>query len=223
MTENIFIPNCITPELAEEIGWHIGDGSMNFYKNKGKLKGIYKLRGHIKDDKEHYLIRIKPVFKILYNFDLNLREMPSTRVFGFQLWSNKLVNFKVKLGLPLGKKFKIVIPPSFLENKELKIAVVRGLFDTDGGIQLAKRYGKLYPIIYIDTISYELNLQLLEIFKEIGLRATSYPILDSRGNRQNLYKINIRGNEMFDKFMEIIKPANPKHNSKYSRFKESFK
>ncbi|MFH1503480.1 MAG: hypothetical protein ABIE36_02390 [Candidatus Diapherotrites archaeon] len=45
------IPSKISEELAEEIGWHIGDGSMNFYKNRGKLKGFYQLRGHIKDDK----------------------------------------------------------------------------------------------------------------------------------------------------------------------------
>lgn len=221
--ENISLPLEITPKLAEEVGWHIGDGSMNFYKNHGKLKGLYQLRGHIEDDKEHYLIRIKPIFKLLYNIDLNLREMSSTRVFGFQIWSNKLVNFKTKLGLPLGKKLSVSIPETFLKDDRLKIAVIRGIFDTDGGIQLAKKYNKLYPIVYIDTISYELNLQLLEIFKQIGLRATSYGRLDPRGNRQKIYKIMIRGNEMFDKFMNIIKPKNPKHINKYFKFKESFK
>jgi len=30
------IPSKISCELAEETGWHIGDGSMNFYKNKEK-------------------------------------------------------------------------------------------------------------------------------------------------------------------------------------------
>ena len=44
----------VTEELAEETGLHIGDGSMNFYKNKGELKGLYQLRGHMTDDKEHY-------------------------------------------------------------------------------------------------------------------------------------------------------------------------
>jgi len=38
----MIIPKKITPELAEETGWHIGDGSMNYYNNKGKLKGIYQ-------------------------------------------------------------------------------------------------------------------------------------------------------------------------------------
>lgn len=223
MTENISIPSCINEELAEEVGWHIGDGSMNFYNNKGYKKGIYQLRGHIEDDKEHYLIRIKPIFKQLYNIDISLREMPSTRVFGFQIWSNKLIDFKVRLGLPLGKKLSVSIPEIFLENDELKIAIIRGIFDTDGGIQLAKKYNKLYPIVYINTISYELNLQILKIFKEIGLRATSYSYLDTRGNRQRLYRIMIRGDEMFDKFMDIVKPANPKHIRKYIKYKESFK
>ena len=77
------IPKSITPALAEETGWHIGDGSMNYYKNRGKLKGLYQLRGHIGDDRVHYIERIKPVFKQLYNLDVSLREMPSTRVFGF--------------------------------------------------------------------------------------------------------------------------------------------
>ena len=45
------IPDDISLELAEEVGWHIGDGSMNFYKNRGKVKGLYQLRGHIEDDK----------------------------------------------------------------------------------------------------------------------------------------------------------------------------
>ena len=44
------VPTEITEELAEETGWHIGDGSMNFYCNQGKLKGLYSLRGHIVDD-----------------------------------------------------------------------------------------------------------------------------------------------------------------------------
>ena len=33
----INIPLSITPELAEETGWHIGDGSMNIYNHKDGL------------------------------------------------------------------------------------------------------------------------------------------------------------------------------------------
>lgn len=226
MVKNILIPTSITPELAEETGWHIGDGSMNFYNRdgNGKLKGIYQLRGHIEDDREHYIIRIKPIFKQLYGIDISLREMPSTRVFGFQIWNDDLVKFKEKLGLPLGKKFDVVIPEAFLTDDELKISVVRGIFDTDGCVYLEKKNNKLYPRMQITTISEKLALQLYEILNSLNIRTTIHKDKsERRGNRMQAYLISARGTEMFDKFMETIKPANPKHIKKYNLFKESFK
>src|SRR3989344_2795029 len=132
----IILPKNITEDLAEETGWHIGDGSMNFYNNRGKTKGLYQLRGHIEDDKDHYEKRVKPLFEKLFGVKLNIREMPSTRVVGFQLWNTDLVSFKEKIGLSLGPKHNIEIPKIFLSNTNLKKAVIRGIFDTDGGIYL---------------------------------------------------------------------------------------
>ena len=209
----------ICPELAEETGWHIGDRSMNFYKQSGKLRGIYQLRGHMEDDKEHYLLRIKPLFKQLYDLDISLREMPSTRVFGFQIWNDELINFKKKLGLPLGKKWDVYIPSAFLEDKELLVAVIRGIFDTDGSINLEKKNNKLYPRVYITTICPTLANQLLEIFNKLGIRATKYSQLANKEfNRQREYRVTIKGEEMLIKFVEVIKPQNPKHQLKYQKF-----
>ena len=219
--ENISIPTSINEELAEETGWHIGDGSMNIYNNKGYQKGIYQLRGHIEDDKEHYIKRIKPIFKLLYGVDISLRDMPSTRVFGFQIWSNKLMEFKKGLGLPLGKKLDIEIPQTFLDNNQLKAAVIRGIFDTDGCVYLQPKYGKLYPRLEIATISQKLGEQMKVILEDLGFRVTLYPYMLREWRK--IYKINIRGIKMFHKFMEIIKPANQKHINKYLFLKESFK
>ena len=218
----IELPSYITPELAEETGWHIGDGSMNIYAHKdGKQRGFYQLRGHIEDDVEHYESRIKPLFKKLYDLDISLRKMPKTRVFGFQLWNCDLVKFKQKLGLPLGKKFDIFIPEIFLEDDELKKAVIRGIFDTDGGIYLDPNRN-FYPKLYIGTISEGLADQLLKLFTYFGLRATKCMEVSKRiDNRQQFYIVSIRGEEMFHKFMKIISPANPKHMQKYVNFRES--
>jgi len=208
----------ITSDLAEEVGWHIGDGSMNIYNKKG----FYQLRGHIEDDKEHYITRIKPLFEKLYKIKINLREMPSTRVFGFQIWNNEIIKNKQNLGLPLGKKFDIKIPKIFLEKNNLKKSVLRGIFDTDGGIFLEKKNHKLYPRLGITTISESLSKQLLENFKRLGLRATVYSQLyNQKFNRQRSYIITIRGVEMFHKFMKLINPKNPKHQRKYSHFLNS--
>lgn len=214
----------ISEELGEEVGWHIGDGSMNFYNQDGKLKGFYQLRGHIEDDRQHYIERIKPIFKYLYDLDISLREMLSTRVFGFQIWNNDLIKFKQDLGLPLGKKFDIEIPKIFLENIKLKSAVIRGIFDTDGGVYLSNKNNKLYPRLGISTICPTLANQLFILFNELGLRATKYSELKNKEfNRKREYKITIRGEEMLHKFMKIINPMNPKHRAKYKKFLDSKK
>jgi DNA-binding transcriptional regulator WhiA len=216
------IPGNISTKLAEEVGWHIGDGSMNFYKNRGKLKGFYQLRGHIKDDREHYEIRIKPLFEKLFNIKLKIREMPSTRVIGFQIWSDDLINFKKKLQLPLGSKYRITIPNIFLSKEDLKKSVIRGIFDTDGGIYLERKNRKLYPRLYITTISFKLSEQLLKLFDELGFRVTRYSQLyNKKFNRKRSYIITIRGVEGFQRFMRLISPKNPKHINKYHLFLKS--
>lgn len=216
------LPLITSPELAEEIGWHIGDGSMNFYKNRGKLRGFYQLRGHIEDDKEHYEKRIKYLFKKLFDIEIRIRDMPSTRVVGFQIWNDNLIEFKKKFGLPLGKKYEIAIPKEFLVNINLKKAVIKGLFDTDGGIYLERKNKKLYPRMYITTISFKLSEQLLKLFRNMGLRATRHSQLyNQKFNRKRSYIITIRGVEMFHKFMKEINPQNPKHQEKYQIFLDS--
>lgn len=220
----IMFPDKTDVKLAEETGWHIGDGSMNFYKQNGKDRGIYQLRGHIDDDRLHYVSRIKPLFKELYNIDISLREMPSTRVFGFQLWNDELVRFKQKLGLCLGPKVNIEIPSIFLIDDDLKAAVIRGIFDTDGCVYLERKNGKFYPRLEIRTISLILANQLKQAYLDLKLRATSYQDrMKLIGNKKISYCVTIRGVEMFHKFMQIISPMNSKHIAKYKRFTQSFK
>ena len=150
--------------------------------------------------------------------------MPKTRVFGFQIWNDELVKFKQGLGLPLGKKFNITIPKLFLTNEKLKIAIIRGIFDTDGCVYLEPKNNKLYPRMHIATISQKLGDDLLKILTDLGFRTTKYSQLSNKDfNRQRTYIISVRGTEMFEKFIKIIKPANPKHIRKYLSFKESFK
>ena len=68
------VPSKISDELAEEVGWHIGDGSMNFYNLGNKKRGFYQLRGHIEDDEKHYLERIKPLFENLFKIKLKNKK-----------------------------------------------------------------------------------------------------------------------------------------------------
>lgn len=116
----------------------------------------------------------------------------------------------------------IEIPKLFLGKKELIIAVIRGIFDTDGGIYLENKNKKLYPRMIITTISEKLANQLKNNLNSLDLRTTLYSQLKNKKyNRKREYILNIRGEEMFHKFMKIIKPNNPKNINKYRIFLNS--
>jgi hypothetical protein len=211
----ITLPKKWSAELAEESGWHIGDGSMNFYNGRG----LYQLRGHIQDDREHYIKRIKPLFKKTYDLDISLRNMPSTGVFGFQLWNNDLVNFKhKKLLMPIGKKLDYAIPKKFKENFQLKTSFLRGLFDTDGCIYIEKKRGKPYPRADIKISCEKVSKDVLEMCLSLGIRTTRYVWKRKEKNWRTIYEITIRGTTMVNKWMEIVQPANSKHVNKWRDF-----
>ena len=217
LDKGIFLPQEMTTDLAEEIGLHLGDGSMNFYSNKG----LFQLRGHINDDKKHYLSRIRPLYKKLYNLDVNLREMPSSGVVGFQVWSDAMVSFKKKvLNLPLGPKNEIGIP-SLINNNELFFSFMKGLFDTDGSLHIENKRGKPYPRIDIKTTSRRLCLQIHRLLNEKGIRATYYKYKRKEKNWKDLYSIIVRGFVPIRKWFEHIGSNNPKHIEKFKTLEKN--
>ena len=201
-------------DLAEEIGLHLGDGSMNYYNGKG----LYQLRGHITDDKSHYIIRIKPLYKSLFNIDIRLRDMHSTGVHGFQIWSNALVDYKHNfLGLPLGPKHDFLVPNTITNNDEFSKSFLRGFFDTDGCLYLENRRGNLYPRIEMVSISERFIKQLKEIIFRLGFRVTYEKRDNLPRHKFAIHKLSIRGKTMTRKWFFEIKSNNPKHVNKFRK------
>jgi hypothetical protein len=210
----ISFPDKMTEDLAEETGLHLGDGSMNFYHGKGS----YQLRGHLIDDKPHYLFRIKPLYKKLFNIDVSLRDMPSAGVHGFQIWSNELVDFKSRvIGLPLGPKHDFLIPSVIVENDLFSRSFLRGYFDTDGCLYLENKRGKLYPRIEMVSICEEFIIQLKNILLRLGFRVTYEKRIFLTRHNFPVHKLCIRGTEMTKKWFSEIRPNNPKHINKFKK------
>jgi len=209
-------PNKINNLLAEEIGLHIGDGSMNYYKNRG----LYQLRGHIVDDKLHYQERIKVLYKEIFDINIKLRDMKSSGVFGFQIWSDELIDFKSKfLGLPLGKKTDFLIPNKIVVSEELSKKFLRGYFDTDGCLYIENKRGKPYPRVEFATISPKFAKQLQKVLQKLGFKYSIFVENRVKYGWKNLSKIRICGFKMTQKWFEEISPKNPKHVAKYRRLK----
>lgn len=208
------IPKVMTPKLAEEIGIHLGDGSMNIY---GKSH-LYSLEGHYNDDKKYYQNYVAPLIKQLYNLEVRLRERKSAGVYGFQIGSKGLVHFKKRLGLPLGSKKNIEIPSLIINSdKTIISSFIRGFFDTDGGIYLERKNKKLYPRIQITNYSDKIMIQLKEILENVF----EFNLCFYRDTNTKTYRLIIRGENNFDKWMELIGMNNPKNILKYKKWKDA--
>ena len=194
LKKKIIFPKKITPELAEEVGVHLGDGCLSKNRNYFSVKTNKK--------EEDYMSYLFSLYKKLYNLDLKLMRLPS--VVGFEVYSKGLCEFKNKvLGLPFGEKIhKIEVPQKILDtkNKEIYYAVIKGLFDTDGCICIVKRNNKDYPIISLGIKSEKLILQVSEMLKKLGY----LPF-------HNKQYIALNGIVMFKKWVKEIGSNNSKN------------
>ncbi|MFH1311168.1 MAG: LAGLIDADG family homing endonuclease [Nanoarchaeota archaeon] len=192
--KNIKLPFEMSSELAEEIGIHLGDGCLSFNRKYFSVKTNKK--------EENYMINfLFPLYKKLYNLDLKLMKLPS--VVGFEICSQTLFDFKNKvLGIPYGNKVeKIEVPKVITEsqNKEIYRAFIRGLFDTDGCVNIIKSK-KNYPVITFTIKSKKLISQTKEMLIRLGF-------IPYAGK----WRIDINGKFMLNKWLEEIGSNNPKN------------
>ena len=85
----------------------------------------------------------------------------------------------------------------------------------DGCIYLEKKNNQLYPRVKICTVSKILAEQINDILLKSGFRSTHYVEITRNPNWNNLHVISVMGDIMFKKWMNLIKPANPKHIAKF--------
>jgi intein/homing endonuclease len=201
--KNIQLPNLITPQLAEEIGMHLGDGFLSAKKND------YRLKGHMKDERYYYLDYIRYIYKFLYNIDLKLKDYENT--IGFELYSKALWEFKVKvLGIVPGRKNNISMPDILkVNNKQILTSFIRGFMDTDGSISFVKNG---YLCISAGQKSHQILKDIAEVLKMLGFSPRLY--------RYEPYSVLvINGFLQFKHYEETIGWSSPKHLKKIQQWK----
>lgn len=190
--------NANSPELAEFIGILIGDGFLGVY---GRNKMI-QITGNKINDRVYYKKFLIPLIKNLFNINPNFYERKDC--IRLTIYSKILLNSINKLfNFPIGKKGEISIPFNLIKTNKCKIALIRGLFDTDGTIYLER---KKYPIISITTTSKILSSQIFTLFNDFGFGAY---LCKSKTKKKVAYKINIFGKEKVLKWKNLIGSSNP--------------
>lgn len=224
---NIKLPNEINEELAYLCGILAGDGHIS--KDYGeKCRNDISCGGNPKDEKEFYDITIKKLLKDISNIDIIPHSLGNT--YGFRFGSKAIVSFLTRvIGLPSGKKYdSLKIPELFLQDKNLLLSFVRGLFDTDFGFCLCKKYRikPYYPQICFDSKSENFTKGIWQTLKYLGIEFNGkvYRVYDKDERTKDSYTITYRfdlyGHKYFINVLKVIGLRHPKHIKKFEEWKK---
>ncbi|MFH0979023.1 MAG: hypothetical protein V1837_07030 [Candidatus Woesearchaeota archaeon] len=218
------MPVELSRELAYFCGFIAGDGSV--YTRLTKHDYIIKCVGDPKSEQHFYDYVIEPMVKRLFNIDLKVGVQDSGETYGFVVYSKGLLEYLTRvIGLPCGKKYdKLRIPSIFKGEKELTIAFLRGLADTDFylGLKRGSMKKPLYPIIVGSSKSFEFMHEVAQELEHLGFKVTKYFHLKQPDKRFVkgyfiINRIELCGHMNYELWMKVIGFLNKRHLDKACR------
>jgi hypothetical protein len=215
--------------IAEICGAVMGDGWI-----EERERGFF-IAGDSIEDREYYDQHFLNLINKVLGINTKTKNFPYWRVYGISLYKKKLIEELLSFGLAKGKKTKSAYVPEWIlnSNRKIKNSFIRGLFDTDGCVFCQKDYTKYanefnskYHTkirIRIGCISSKLINQVSELCENQGFRVTKRIL--KRGfsyhrNRSDTHILEINELNSVDNWFNKLKPANPKHTTKYQIWKK---
>lgn len=125
--KEVLLPS-LNEKLAELIGIHLGDGTLTKYFLKISQDPRYDLP---------YVLYIKALIEDLFGASPAIREEKDRNLIYVQLFSKTACEYlHDEWNLPYGDKVKgkAAIPDAIMKNRNMAIACLRGLMDTDGSV-----------------------------------------------------------------------------------------
>lgn len=207
----------LTPELAEFIGMHIGDGTL--YKTNSKSL-VWEQRGDLKE-KNYYNQHVFPLLNMLFGLEKKpkFRSGGKNGCYGIQTCNKKLINALIEFGIKPGKKLGIRVPEEIMNaTNPIKKAFLRGYFDTDGCMRLERVNKKTiadYPKIEFSSISASLRDDVCLLLEQINIKSNKWNINKESGNPE--FKTCIPGKNRVFSWINQISSNNPKHLKEFSK------
>lgn len=201
----------ITPEIAELLGAHVGDGTL--YKTKWSV--VWELRGAL-SEKDYYVTNICPLIKKIFGFEIKskFRNDGCKGVWGVQTSKKNIIQLFLEYGFVPGTKTYGVSVPKFIFDSEIEIkrSFVRGLFDTDGCLRFDKINSNrdyTYPRIEFCFASLKLRDSLKKLLDDLEFKPFIW------NNTSKSFSLCLAGKNKLKRWINEIKPKNPKHLNKY--------
>jgi hypothetical protein len=196
----------LSPEVAEVVGLHLGDGCMVRYHSKNEWMSMVGFTGNIAEF-SYYENFVKPTIESFFGVKgrLYLREEDHTT--RFVIYSKDLVQHLIALGLPLGKKHDASIPPLIIE-QGLTVPCIRGFYHAEGSIY--HRYSKAYEghaRIYDNLLTLQIRTKLKTLMNQISEELSRLQIGCNRLTaKDDVYTLRITKQSEIAKFFATIQP-----------------
>jgi len=211
------LPIKLTPDLAELIGIHVGDGNMYIYdRTKNNMRWVtYSISyfGNLKTDKIYFEKYLIPLIYKLFRIKSKILISKRDNTCILRIYSKGIVLFLKKFGIMPGKKVG-GIPRIIKINKELLSHFLRGLGDTDFSISLKNKNGNLYPVIAMACANPILTGDVSEALSMYGINNYLALNVKRRDKRfpGKIYRTNfveINGKKNLEKWINVIGFSNP--------------
>ncbi|MBI2547621.1 MAG: hypothetical protein HYW23_04225 [Candidatus Aenigmarchaeota archaeon] len=185
-------PDKLNKNLAEFIGILLGDGSIsNTYQ--------YRVQITLNENEIEYRKHVIKTIRELFNLEPRVFFRKGERAVDIQLFNQKLIDFMINdIGLVTAPKWQRAVIPSTYLNTDLEKDILRGYFDTDGSVVLAKNNGTLYPRLEMKISPSPMQKSFIEILERTGIRFGVYNI--GRGK----VRVQINGIKQIQKWMNQI-------------------
>ena len=212
-------------DLAEFIGIYIGDGNLTIREAKNSYE--FKFVGNPSCDAPYFENYVSKLASSILGRKIKARTMDKGRSVGIYFCSKELAEQFAVLGFPGGPKAeRISIPNEIMESEKLRIACIRGIFDTDGCFTL-KRRGRQEPYYPVITFSMKNRMVMSQISSALHLsnipHSISFDICnkDSRtGKTYSKHYLSIYGFKNVSKWFSIFGSSNPKSVSRLKLLKK---
>ena len=195
----------INSDIAELCGIILGDGHLHSTENRIVITGS-------NDDLFYYKNHLILLFKKHFGVTPKLVRIKNKNSYRLILENKRVFDFFIDIGLVRGKKDKITIPKTILNDSSLLKSFIKGLFDTDGYLKFSKQNKNInyYPRIRFSFYNTPLPLELGKVFKELGF---NFGFCVDKRNDILCYEIS--GFRNLREWMKSVGSSNDVHLSKY--------
>ena len=193
-------PKEYNDNLAEFVGIMLGDG--------GLTHGQASITLNSNADKE-YIPFVINLVRNLFNFDAPVYERQDCNASSILCNGVKLIEYLLKIGLTVGNKVKqqARVPKWIFSKKCYRIACLRGLIETDGGIFI-HRYkvnGKEYRYLKLNFSNR--SVPLLQFVSKVLDELNMTPKIVRYGESNQVWLYNMR--EVYE-YLRVVGTHNPR-------------